>query len=527
VQAIAVALNLARRWRIFIPAVLVCIYVPLCGAQASVLRAGAMGLAGLAAIAASRQSSRVYALLLAAIFVFAWNPRATADVGAQLSFAAVLGIMAFTAPLAQRLTRLPRWMADAFAATCGATIATAPLMAFHFGAVSLVSLAANVLGEPMIGPIVWLGSLSAAIGQISQPLGSLLNAPNGFLIGALIALAHGAAALPLAQVAVPAFDSTALAAMSLPIVALAAWMNGWIATPRAASNAWARMQTRRPQTRAIALCAALTAIAVAAGTWPRRPPPVRPSIVFLSVGQGDATVLLGSGDCNALIDGGPPGEGLDRKLKRLGVDHLDLVLATHPELDHFGGLAELAAAGKPPVREFLDGGGAQNVAAFEGVRDGFAREGARAVPAVAGTSWHCGDIDLRLYAPDATKVARPVANSNTIAAVAVIEVGSMRILASGDAESPELAPLPLPNIDVLKVPHHGSADPGLPGILSRADPEISVIEVGKDNSYGHPTAQTLQQLGAAGSEVFRTDRDGAVLVSADASGAIQTSHVDD
>ena len=107
VQAIAVALNLARRWRIIIPAVLVCIYMPLCGAQASVLRAGAMGLAGLAAIAASRQTSRVYALLLAAIFVFACNPRATADVGAQLSFAAVLGIMAFTVPLARRLTGIP------------------------------------------------------------------------------------------------------------------------------------------------------------------------------------------------------------------------------------------------------------------------------------------------------------------------------------------------------------------------------------------------------------------------------------
>jgi competence protein ComEC len=527
VQAIAVALNLARRWRIIIPAALVCIYVPLCGAQASVLRAGAMGLAGLAALAASRQSSRVYALLLAAIFVFAWNPRATADVGAQLSFAAVLGIMAFTVPLSRRLTRLPGWMAEAFAATCGATIATAPLMAFHFGAVSLVSLAANVLGEPMIGPIVWLGSLSAAIGQISQPLGSLLNAPNGFLIGSLIELAHGAAGVPLAQLAVPKFSSLALVGMSLPIVAAGAWLNDWFSIPPAVGRTFARVRGRPPQTRAIALCVALAAAAFAATTWPRRSLPVRPSIAFLNVGQGDATLLLGSGNCNALIDGGPPDQGLAGKLKRLGVDHLDMVLATHPELDHFGGLAELAAAGEPRVRDFLDGGGAQNVPAFQSVRNGFVREGAASVSAVSGVKWRCADLEVRLYAPDKSKIARPVANSNTIAAVAVVTVGSMRMVASGDAESPELAPLPLPNVDILKVPHHGSADLGLPGILARVDPEISVIEVGADNSYGHPTDQTLQQLGAAGSSVFRTDRDGTVLVSADASGAIEVGRIDD
>jgi competence protein ComEC len=81
--------------------------------------------------------------------------------------------------------------------------------------------------------------------------------------------------------------------------------------------------------------------------------------------------------------------------------------------------------------------------------------------------------------------------------------------------------LPLPNVDVLKVPHHGSADAGLPSILARADPEIAVIEVGKDNSYGHPTAQTLAQLQASGAATFRTDRDGTVLVSSDAAGAIQ------
>jgi competence protein ComEC len=95
------------------------------------------------------------------------------------------------------------------------------------------------------------------------------------------------------------------------------------------------------------------------------------------------------------------------------------------------------------------------------------------------------------------------------------------MLASGDAESPQLLPLALPPVDVLKVPHHGSADPGLPAILQRIHPAVAAIEVGRGNNYGHPTAQALAALVAAGVKVFRTDRDGDVLISAPADGELE------
>ncbi|MBK5230874.1 MAG: ComEC/Rec2 family competence protein, partial [Thermoleophilia bacterium] len=328
VQAIAMAFGFGRLPRLLIPVALVCVYVPLCGAQASVIRAGAMGLAGLAALLASRPSSRVYALMLGSVVVLAWNPRATADVGAQLSFAAVVGIMAFTRPIAARLARWPRWMAEAFAATTGATIATAPLMAYHFGTFSVVSLAANVAGEPLIGPIVWLGSLAAAVGQFAQPAGALLNAPNEFLLGSLIEVAKAAASLPGAQLALPQFGGITLAIVSLPIVVAALAVNGWLPEPiaRRLRALRPRVARLRPASVAplLALCIApLLTLAVAAALRRHTPaPPPRPSIVFLDVGQGDATLLLGSNGCDALIDGGPPGRGLPGRLRRLGVDRL-------------------------------------------------------------------------------------------------------------------------------------------------------------------------------------------------------------
>lgn len=499
VQAILVAAGAARSWRLIIPAAVILIYVALCGAQASVVRAGAMGLAGLAAIAASRPSSRLYALILAAIVVLLWNPRATLDVGAQLSFAAVLGLIAFTRPLAVRFSRLPGWCAEALAATAGATLATAPLMAFHFGAVSIVSLAANVAGEPLMGPIVWLGSLSAAIGQVSARLAGILNAPTGFLLGALIELAHTAAAMPGAQVQSKGFGTAWLVAGCACVTLIALRLNGRLPLPAL---------PYRQATPAIAAVLAAFVLLPARGAQTRGP-----AIVMLDVGQGDATLLLGEG-CSALIDGGPPGDRLAEKLRAYGVRRLDAVVVTHPETDHFGGVLDLAESDQMPVATFIDGGGNTPRPEFGRLRAGLKAEGAGELPAVAGARWSCPGIDLKVIAPPAQSPgAPPPANPNTRAAVTSVSVGPLTMLASGDAESPQLLPLALPPAEILKTPHHGSDDPGLSALLERVRPRIALIGVGAHNRYGHPTPSTLSALGAAGVETMRTDRDGDIVVT--------------
>ncbi len=88
----------------------------------------------------------------------------------------------------------------------------------------------------------------------------------------------------------------------------------------------------------------------------------------------------------------------------------------------------------------------------------------------------------------------------------------LRLLLTADAESDVLARLDLGPVDVLKVSHHGSADAGLPVLLNRLRPRLAVIEVGKGNTYGHPTLQALTALAASGARVLRTDRDGTVRV---------------
>jgi competence protein ComEC len=99
--------------------------------------------------------------------------------------------------------------------------------------------------------------------------------------------------------------------------------------------------------------------------------------------------------------------------------------------------------------------------------------------------------------------------------VAIVSSNGFDLLLSADAESDALLPLELPDVEAMKVPHHGSSDPGLQALLARLDPELAVIEVGQ-NTYGHPAPETLTALREAEVRTLRTDRDGTVSLGMEA-----------
>ena len=182
------ALGLPLRTRLLWVLGLIAVYVPLAGAGPSIKRAGIMGALSVLATLAGRRTSRFYALVFAAAVLLVLEPGIASDVGWQLSFAAVLGILLLVAPLragiAVRIgTRgLRRALAEGAAVTIAATLATAPLIAFHFEAISTVTLVANLLALPAVAPAMWLGMMSAAAGQVpGLPVGAL-NAVNSLLL---------------------------------------------------------------------------------------------------------------------------------------------------------------------------------------------------------------------------------------------------------------------------------------------------------------------------------------------------------
>jgi competence protein ComEC len=517
VAAVGGVAGIGRGARFWIALGCVCMYVPLCGVGASVVRAGVMGVAGLVATHLARPVSRLYLVLLAALALLLLNPRAAEDVGAQLSFAAVLGLMAFAGPIQRRLVgrwRLPCWLAEALAATASATIATLPVSAFHFGQVSLVSLAANVLAAPVIGPIVWLGSIEALVGQLAQWPATILNALSGFMLGYLIELAGALAALPGAQARLQ-LGWAGLLACGAAIVTAAMFVSGrfdvrggWpVACGRMSPSRW-----RQLLASALALAALAGVSIVLLGGHDVAVK--RPAIVFLDVGQGDAVLLLGSDGCEALIDGGPRGGGLARLLPRYGVDEVELVVATHPAADHHGGLLEAVEAGELRTATFLAGGLPSRDSSYALLRRRMLHRGARIGEAAQGARWSCGDISVDVVGPRPARPGDPPADDpNVRAAVVEATVGRTRLLTTSDAESPQVLPLPIGTADVLKVPHHGSEDDGLARLLGRVRPRVAVIQVGEGNPYDHPRQSTLRTL-ASVPVVRRTDQDGTVVVAA-------------
>jgi competence protein ComEC len=269
---------------------------------------------------------------------------------------------------------------------------------------------------------------------------------------------------------------------------------------------------RRPRAQRLGvIVAALAALCLpAAGLMSGPRAPGQLTVRFLDVGQGDGTLIQHPDGTAVLFDGGPPEAGTARLLRRAGVRRLSLVVATHPSRDHHGGLVEVLDS--YPVDLLLDGGDGTRDPGFRAVLAKVARRHVRRVRAVAPMMLQVGALRIAILSPPPRPRGPPPDDPNPRGVVAVVSVGQFDLLLSADAESEALLPLQLPDVDAMKVPHHGSADPGLPEVLERLRPELAAIEVGP-NTYGHPTPSTLAALDRAGVRTYRTDRDGTVTLS--------------
>jgi len=505
----ALGLGLTARWLAVIA--LIVLYVPLAGGGPSIQRAGVMGAAVAIAVIAGRPASRGYALLLAVALTLVPDPRAAEDPGWQLSFAAVGALVLFARSWSDRLHArgLPRPLALATAVTTAASLATAPLIAAHFGRASLVALPANVLAAPLVAPVMWLGALAVLAEPLAPAVSGACDAIAAYPLACLIALARAGARLPGAQLQVGPLVVAIACAVALVVIERRALL---AAVPR----------RHRPRAilaagTAVAAACAVLAATVAARPGPPAPPPAgHLRLTFLDVGQGDATLAQAGGRA-ILVDTGPPDGGVVDRLRRAGVTRLDLLVVTHAEDDHAGGAADVLR--RLHVAAFLDGSDGVARPAALAAQHAAADRDVRTIAPDAGMVLRIGPLTLRLLHPRAEPPERHAgADPNERAIVAELNVRGARVLLPADAESPVTVPLHLTGpVDVLKVAHHGSADDGLPALLSQVRPRIAVICVGARNRFGHPTAQALAALRSVPT-LLRTDRDGSVRLDRTAQG---------
>ena len=237
------------------------------------------------------------------------------------------------------------------------------------------------------------------------------------------------------------------------------------------------------------------------------------TVTYVDVGQGDC-IFIKLGDCDILIDAGKPEYGMtvSKYLSGIGVDDIELMINTHLDNDHYGGLPQVL---KDFVVEAFWGTGYQKSGSgITSLKSDVAKEGLEYVTPAVGTVFTYQNLKLTVIYNGAG-----ASNSNDSSIVVMLEYGEHKFLFTGDigqkaegklvSEGADLA------CDVLKVGHHGSKTSSTAAFLAATGAKYGVICVGTGNSYGHPTSTALNNLASAGITVYRTDLSGHVVFSSD------------
>ncbi len=483
-------------WRL-VPVALACaVYLLVVGPRPAILRASVMALLATAALLLERRAPGPHALTLAVGLLVAHDPGAVRELSFLLTAAATAGIVGLAPLLVGSWSRLPPSLARPLAATVGAQLCALPFAAPAFHLVSPGAPLANLVAVP------WTGfSLLASFAWTALATSSA---------------AAGRWALPLLEVA--AWPFVALSALPpSPWLTVPVAVSGGSAAVLAAAVATGLVWPRRAAPALVALAAVAALLGRAAPTS-RLAAPGGPSsrpaeLVLLDVGQGDA-LLLRDGGAAVLVDGGGwrrsdfGGRVLVPALARLGVRRLEAVALTHPDLDHCGGLVDVA--GYLPVGEVWTAPGWRGEAC--------ARE-LLALPGVGLRSFWRGESAeverWRLTALHPPPGDRSGGNDRSL--VLLAETGRRRVLLTGDLEARgerQLleAGLPARPVDVLKVAHHGSRTSTGSAFLGAVAPRLALISAGPANPYGHPSPTVVARLAARGIPILRTDRSGMVRI---------------
>lgn len=510
--------------------VFVTFYTLLAGAEVATVRSLVMIGIVMLAVWLGRGHDLLRAVACAALLLVVGNPRAVYDISFQLSFVAVATIALVIGARAHRADeglpprheavreRVGRWLRDYLRLTGGVTLATLPLVAYHFKQIAWLGLFVNAVVVPLAGAVLVPVGLGSAVwllitGQDAMPAAGLNEALSDFM-SAMVALC---ARLPGAEWHVA---SPAVPAMGIFYVLLVLAL-------------WPAAQGANPWRRRGCLAGAL--LLAAWWAWSPRVTPGEDAVrvTFLDVGQGDACVIELPDGQAVLVDGGARYDTLDMGravvgpyLWERGITRLDHVIATHPQLDHVGGLAWVLRSFE--IGRYWSNGMARDEPFYWRLQDalrarGLVEDRAEEGRAIIGT----GPCRLEALNPPAGSQPLPggetgaVASGsalNNLSVVTKLICGPHIFLFTADAEVGALARLYQRGLfsraTILKVPHHGAASSLYEPWISEAGAKTAVVSVGRHNAYGHPAPGVMEAYRAAGMHLLRTDRDGAVWITA-------------
>ena len=514
VYLICVRLRFGRIGRTVVSLTSLVGYVLLVGPDPSVLRAAVMTASVIVMVALGRRTWALNALAIAAIILLIADPWLAVEYGFGLSVLATSGILLLAPAMTEKLaTKIPLPLALGLSVTMSAQLLCLPLLLQLQPGLPTYSVFANLLAGPMVAPVTVLGIVAVMLTPIAP-----------WLVGPITWLASLGTFL---------IESVAIFFAGLPIVYFP-WVTGLSATLLSALlilmvSAWLRSNLPRLRQASVAglVIVAVATLSVPAaseilpGGWPLRDW----EVVACDVGQGDALVIKSLGRV-AVVDVGKDEELIDNCLTELGVRTIDLLVLTHFDFDHVGGLT--GALGGRVVSHAIVSGFPDDRPATKSSLDQLKEIGTQVMTAEPTISGSLGEFDWSVLAP--TKTASEAKDSNDASVTMVFRSSRIDLVLLGDlgAEGQERVSRSLMQVLgssvkplILKVSHHGSNDQST-SFHEQLKPDLALISVGAENGYGHPGKQALQILGSVGAQVLRTDLLGAIAISS-AGGELQWS----
>jgi competence protein ComEC len=496
----------SRRLRVAAALIALVGFVILVTPGPSVLRAAVMAAIIVFSTAAGRPGRGVPSLCAAVIVLLIADPWMAVNYGFALSVLATAGLLVLAPPLTQALSRrMPAAIAAAIAIPLAAQLACQPVLLMLSPAVPLYGVAANLLAEPAAGLATILGLIACVLLPWFPSL--------GFACAQL-------AWVPSAWIAAVAHVCSDLAGSQLPwpegIAGIALMVALIVAVILVVVRAVRRSVRIAAIVALVIFTAAYTGVGLGSTVGRQLAMPVHWQLGACDIGQGDA-VLIHSGGAHGLVDVGPDPAPLAQCMKTLGIERIDLLVLTHYDKDHVGGLnavighVDTALVGQPTDQH------------DQALVDALVRGGADVRVAADGDRGTLGRLDWRVLWP--TVGSRQMQTGNEGSVTVSFSGAGMTSIFLGDlderAQNALLASGRVRPVDVVKVAHHGSADQS-ERLYDALHARIGLISVGADNDYGHPTARLLGILARAGTRVFRTDLNGMVLVCPGLNGALST-----
>ena len=501
-------------------------YAAMAGLSPSVTRAAIMFTVYLAARLFGRQRSVLPPLALAATVMLAINPEILSSVSFQLSFAAVLGIALFSARIAGSagdwIESSPNIHAIAkrplvgvvygMSVSIAATIATAPLLAFHFGSVPVWGIPSTLLLVPVLPIFIGGSVLAAGVGLLSEVP---IAAAGSIAIGTgnyMSFVAEKFASLPLGPVVANNWSATLIAGwyglliLVLNRRAAVEWLRRVIdavgrrgvGTTASVSNLDPHSRNRRVVFPLLVVWAVATASLF--GFLATGSPSTDLVVTFFETNRGDMIFVETPSGARLLVDGGDDPDLAVQNLESVlpPLDRrIDVVLSTHPDADHLGGLERVVE--RFDVSAIIDSGVLHDSAIFESwtqTIDDLSDEKRviTARPGIIVALDH--EVTLTVLQTNCILVQCP--NFNDAGVVARLDFGEVSFLLTGDMTSSAETDLLLTNqrvtSTVLKVGHHGSRTSTSPAFLDAVNPALAIVTTGIKNQFGHPHDEVIARL---------------------------------